>query len=146
MRGFLTIAMLACCSIGMAQEKTVAAGRPKAETFSGCVTPSTQDRGKLVLKTEDSCSELDGKALVAGKLSGHVVTLDGVLSLAQGSDPETIAVSSVKGIGETCSETCKLQPPGSRGLPRKKGGVVGKVGGTPGAQPTKPASPDDPKN
>lgn len=129
--GVFVFALLPC----YAQDRN--AQKPKSEIISGCVTPSTQDKGKLVVRSKDSCSELGGKQAVAGRLSGHIATLEGTLTEATSADPETFTILSVKEIGQTCTETCTLEPPGSRGLKRK----MGKLGGTAGAKDTKPTEP-----
>ena len=114
------------------------AERSKLEIFTGCVTPSTQDKGKLVLRSKESCSELAGNLVSASKLAGHTVTLEGALAPASGPEPETLTVSAVKQVGEACSSTCSLEPPGSRGLGKKKGEAIDKIGGTPGNSKTEP--------
>ena len=110
------------------QGKTPAAAKSQ---MSGCVTRSKAVPDALVLRSKESCSQLAG-SLAKDSLVGHEVSLEGRLSVATDKMPETLQVTGVRSVGEACSATCVLEPPGKRGL-RKKETPAGE-GSTPGAQ------------
>ena len=95
---------------------------------------STADKSTLILSGESVCAKLNGN-FSSDKLIGHEVDLKGVLTERTASTPASIQVDSVNSIGKSCSNTCSLRPPGTRGLGGEK---PGKEGGTPGAAPKTP--------
>ena len=110
--------------------------QPAPTSYSGCVQRSTADKDTLILNGETVCAKLTG-TFSADKLAGHEVDLKGVLTERTAATPASIRITSVTSIGKSCSNTCSLQPPGTRGL-NKGGEKPGKEGGTPGAAPTQP--------
>jgi hypothetical protein len=110
--------------------------QPAPTGYSGCVKRSATDKDILILSGENVCAKLTG-TLATDKLVSHEVDLKGVLTERTTSNPASIRIASVTSIGKSCSRTCSLQPPGTRGL-NKGGEKPGKEGGTPGAAPTQP--------
>ena len=108
---------------------------PAQANFQGCVQRSTADKSTLILSGETVCAKLTG-AFSPEKLLGHQVDLKGVLTERTVSTPASIDVGSVNSVGKSCSNTCSLQPPGTRGL--RGGEKPGKEGGTPGMAPKTP--------
>ena len=109
---------------------------PAPSNYTGCVQRSTSDKDVLILSGETVCAKLTG-TFSADKLAGHEVDLKGVLSERTPANPAAIRVTSVTSVGKSCTNTCPLKPPGTRGL-NKGGEKPGKEGGTPGAAPTTP--------
>jgi len=109
---------------------------PAPANFAGCVQRSTTDKNILILSGETVCAKLTG-TFSSEKILGHEIDLKGVLILTErtASTPASIQVDSVNSIGKSCSNTCSLRPPGTRGLGGEK---PGKEGGTPGAAPKTP--------
>jgi len=105
---------------------------PAASSYAGCVQRSTADKNTLVLSGESVCAKLTG-SFSAEKLIGHDVDLKGVLTERTAANPAAIHVDSIDSVGKSCSNTCSLQPPGTRGL--RGGEKPGKEGGTPGMAP-----------
>jgi hypothetical protein len=103
--------------------------------FAGCVQHSTTDKNTLILSGESVCAKLTG-TFSSEKLLGHEVDLKGVLTERTASNPASIQVGAVNSVGKSCSNTCSLQPPGTRGL--RGGEKPGKEGGTPGMAPKTP--------
>jgi hypothetical protein len=132
------ILILTLCAIpSLAQTPTQTPARPPTPSnYSGCVQRSATDKDTLILSGETVCAKLTG-TFSADKLAGHEVDLKGVLTERTTSTPAAIRVTSVTSIGKSCTNTCPLQPPGTRGL-NKGGEKPGKEGGTPGAAPTQP--------
>lgn len=108
---------------------------PAASAYAGCVQRSTTDKNTLVLSGESVCAKLTG-SFSAEKLIGHEVDLKGVLTERTTANPAAIRVDSIDSVGKSCSNTCSLQPPGTRGL--RGGEKPGKEGGTPGMAPKTP--------
>ena len=104
---------------------------PAPANFAGCVQRSTTDKNILILSGETVCAKLTG-TFSSEKILGHEVDLKGVLTERTASSPASIQVDTVNSIGKSCSNTCSLRPPGTRGLGGEK---PGKEGGTPGAAP-----------
>ena len=100
----------------------------KSTVYAGCATSLPQAKEMLVLATADACYLLSGSA--PADIAGHQVQLSAALIPQQGMQPITLQVTSVKSVKAACSQTCILQPPGTRGLgPKDK---PGREGGTPG--------------
>ena len=137
-RSFLVIFAALACLPARAQNPAPApqASTPSAPAaFSGCVQKEQGNPANLILSTSTVCARLTGKA-AAAKLAGHQVDLTGVLIPRTSTVAASIQVKSVSNVGATCSETCALQPPGTRGLhSSKKNEVPGSEGGTPGVAP-----------
>lgn len=134
-----TLPILTLCAIpSLAQTatQTPAHPAPTPSNYSGCVQRSTNDKDTLILSGETVCAKLTGN-FSADKLAGHEVDLKGVLTERTTSIPAAIRVTSITSTGKSCTNTCSLQPPGTRGL-NKGGEKPGKEGGTPGAAPTQP--------
>ncbi len=129
----VSLVAIAGCAASWGQET-----KPAKTVVEGCVTRSTMVHDVLVLRSKDSCVQLAGEA-AKDSLLGHVVTLNGTLSEATSKAPETLQVMSVNHVGEICSETCTLEPPGRRGLRKKE--VPAGPASTPG-ETQKPQSPD----
>jgi hypothetical protein len=108
---------------------------PPAANFSGCVQPAPADKTTLILSGETVCAKLTG-TFSSEKLLGHEVALKGVLTERTASSSASIHVGSINSVGKSCSNTCSLQPPGTRGL--RGGEKPGKEGGTPGMAPKTP--------
>lgn len=110
--------------------------KPPAPTaYSGCVQKAP-DSSDLVISTPKVCALLTGK-VSADTLVGHQVELTGILTPRTSSAAASIQVNSVGSVGKTCTETCALHPPLSRGLHRPNDGMVpGSEGGTPGLTTT----------
>lgn len=129
------IVALCFCSIALECSAQTAQhpAAPVASHFSGCIQHSTSDKDTVILSGETVCAKLTG-TFSSEKLLGHEVDLKGVLTERTAATPASIRVSSVTSVGKSCSNTCSLQPPGTRGLrgPEKPG----KEGGTPGMAPT----------
>jgi hypothetical protein len=123
--GMALIAGQAC-----GQTATVAKTAPSQAKFAGCVQRLTTEKDTLVLSGDTVCAKLSGR-FHAADLAGHEVELEGVLTERTAGNPARISVSRVTSVGESCSSTCALQPPGTRGL-GKGGQTPGKEGGTPG--------------
>lgn len=109
---------------------------PTASSYAGCVQRSTADKDTLVLSGETVCAKLTGSRFTPEKLVGHEVDLKGVLTERTTTNPAVIRVDSIDSVGKSCSNTCSLQPPGTRGL--RGGEKPGKEGGTPGMAPKTP--------
>jgi hypothetical protein len=127
-----SIALIAVfmASAGYAQESGTSPAKPAA--FSGCVQKASGSSNTLVISGAAVCATLKGK-LAEEKLIGHQVDLKGVLTARTASVAASIEVQSVEKIGESCSDVCKLQPPGTRGLrPPRDHEIPGTEGGTPG--------------
>ena len=107
---------------------------PAPANFAGCVQHSATDKNILILNGETVCAKLTG-TFSSEKILGHEVDLKGVLTERTTSNPASIDVRAVNSIGKTCSSTCSLRPPGTRGLGGEK---PGKEGGTPGMAPKTP--------
>jgi hypothetical protein len=107
---------------------------PAPANFAGCVLRSTTDKNTVILSGESVCAKLTG-TFSSEKLLGHEVDLKGVLTERTASSPASIEVGAVNSVGKSCSNTCSLRPPGTRGLGGEK---PGKEGGTPGAAPKTP--------
>jgi hypothetical protein len=108
---------------------------PPAANFAGCVQRSTVDKSTVILSGETVCAKLTG-TFSSEKLLGHEVDLKGVLTERTAASPASIHVGSINSVGKSCSNTCSLQPPGTRGL--RGGEKPGKEGGTPGMAPKTP--------
>jgi len=108
---------------------------PAAANFAGCVQRSAADKNTVVLSGETVCAKLTG-SFSSEKLVGHEVDLKGVLTERTAANPAAIRVGSINSVGKSCSNTCSLQPPGTRGL--RGGEKPGKEGGTPGMAPKTP--------
>jgi hypothetical protein len=108
---------------------------PHPTKFAGCVQRATTDKSTVILSGETVCAKLTG-TFSAEKLIGHQVDLKGVLTERTAANPASIQVGSINSVGKSCSNTCSLQPPGTRGL--HGGEKPGKEGGTPGAAPKTP--------
>jgi len=106
---------------------------PAAAKYSGCVMRLDADKDTLEINTATTCAKLTGK-FVASDIAGHEVDLTGVLTAGSGKIPASLSVGSVTSVGKSCSSTCSLLPPRSRGL-GKGGELPGKEGGTPGVAP-----------
>ena len=131
----LGLAIFAVGAAGVAdyaQDSNTAASA-KSASFSGCVQKGSGSDNLLVISGATVCATLKGKLAVPG-LVGHQVDLKGVLTPRTTSTATSIEVESVDKVGEGCSDVCKLQPPGTRGLrpPPKDHEVPGSEGGTPG--------------
>ena len=108
------------------QAQTPAAANPTM--YVGCATVLPQANNTLVLSSAGSCFLLGGS--VTSALVGHQIQVNAVLVPQQGVQPISLQVKSVVAVKAACSQTCTLQPPGTRGLgPRDK---PGREGGTPG--------------
>lgn len=103
-----------------------------ASNYTGCVQRSTTDKNTLVLSGESVCAKLTG-SFSSEKLAEHEVDLKGVLTERTAANPAAIRVDSVDSVGKSCSNTCSLQPPGTRGL--RGGEKPGKEGSTPAMAP-----------
>jgi hypothetical protein len=127
---------LGICAIAVAclSQATPHPATPAASTYAGCVQRSTADKSALILSGESVCAKLTG-SFSSDKLIGHEVDLKGVLTERTASTPASIQVDTVNSIGKSCSSTCSLRPPGTRGLGGEK---PGKEGGTPGMAPKTP--------
>jgi hypothetical protein len=127
----IALAAVLMASAGYAQESgNTSPAKPTA--FSGCVQKASGSGNTLIISGEAVCATLKGK-LAEEKLIGHQVDLKGVLTARTASVAASIEVQSVEKIGESCSDVCKLQPPGTRGLrPPKDHEIPGTEGGTPG--------------
>jgi len=110
------------------------ASPPAEAKYTGCVERLATDKDVLVLSGDTVCAKLTGK-FTAADLAGHEVELKGVLTARTPGAPASISVGSVVLVGKSCSDTCSLRPPGTRGL-GKGGETPGKEGGTPGLAPT----------
>ena len=108
---------------------------PAPANFAGCVQRSTTDKNTVILSGETICAKLTG-TFSSEKLLGHEVDLKGVLTERTASNPASLKVGAVNSVGKSCSNTCSLQPPGTRGL--RGGEKPGKEGGTPGMAPKTP--------
>jgi hypothetical protein len=129
--------ILCLCSIAtqcLAQTTPHPAATP-ASNFAGCVQRSPTEKDTVVISGDSICAKLTG-SFSSEKLIGHQVDLKGVLTERTTTSPAEIRVGAVNSIGKSCSNTCPLQPPGTRGL--RGGEKPGKEGGTPGAAPTTP--------
>lgn len=137
-RNIVTRTFVLCvCSIAMPCLGQAAShpATPASSNFAGCVQRSTTDKSTVILSGESICAKLTG-SFSSDKLIGHEVDLKGVLTERTAASPATINVGSINSVGKSCSNTCSLQPPGTRGL--RGGEKPGKEGGTPGAAPTTP--------
>ena len=103
-----------------------------ATTFAGCVQRSTTDKNTVILSGETVCAKLTG-TFTSEKILGHEIDLKGILTERTATNPASIQVGAINSIGKSCSNTCSLQPPGTRGL--RGGEKPGKEGGTPGMAP-----------
>jgi hypothetical protein len=130
------IIILSLCTIALPclSQTTPQPTTPPAANFAGCVQRSTADKNTFVLSGESVCAKLTG-TFSSEKLLGHEVDLKGVLTERTPSSPASIDVHAINSIGKSCSNTCSLHPPGTRGLGGEK---PGKEGGTPGAAPKTP--------
>jgi len=109
---------------------------PAPATYSGCVQKAPDSTTDLVISTAKVCALLAGKVSV-DTLAGHQVELTGILTARTASAAASIQVNSVGSVGKSCTETCALHPPLSRGLHRPADGMVpGTEGGTPGLTTT----------
>lgn len=108
---------------------------PTASSFAGCVQRSATEKDTIVISGDSICAKLTG-SFSSEKLIGHQIDLKGVLTERTTSTPASIRVGAITSIGKSCSSTCSLQPPGTRGL--RGGEKPGREGGTPGAAPTTP--------
>ena len=138
----LMMAALAPAAIA-AQETTAATSgsatpAPKESTQTGCVTALPNFDGVYVLATSDACLLLRGD-YDAQKMANHVVTLKGVFTEPAGTPPRHLEVHSTEKIADVCTQTCKPGPGKSRGLHGSE--KPGSNGGTAGAAPTIPTSP-----
>jgi hypothetical protein len=111
---------------------------PKESTQTGCVTAVPNFDGVYVMATSDACLLLRGD-YDAQKLANHVVTLKGVFADASENPPRHLEVHTTVKIADACSQTCKPGPPKTRGLHGKE--KPGSNGGTAGAAPTIPTTP-----
>jgi hypothetical protein len=130
------IAICACSFAMQCLAQTVPhPAAPATSHFAGCVQHLATDKGTFILSGDTVCAKLIG-TFSSEKLLGHEVDLNGVLTERTAASPASIRVSSISSVGKSCSNTCSLQPPGTRGLrgPEKPG----KEGGTPGMAPTTP--------
>ena len=117
-------------AIGLAQPPAQPDSAAPVETkHSGCVMRPDPDKDTLVINTATVCAKLTGK--LAADIAGHEVDLTGVLTAGSRTGPASISVSSVGSVGKSCSSTCSLLPPKTRGL-GKGNELPGKEGGTPG--------------
>jgi hypothetical protein len=127
----LLLCAIATTCLGQSASPPIA---PPAASFTGCVQRSTTDKTILILSGETVCAKLTG-TFSSEKILGHEVDLKGVLTERTASNPASIDVRAINSIGKSCSSTCSLRPPGTRGLGGEK---PGKEGGTPGAAPKTP--------
>ena len=125
----LCICLIALSCLGQAAPHPMP---PISSSFSGCVNSGVTDKNTIILSGESVCAKLTGN-FSAEKLIGHQVDLKGVLTERTPTTPANIHVESIHSIGKSCSNTCSLQPPGTRGLEKP-----GKEGGTPGMAPKTP--------
>lgn len=128
------ILTLSLCAIAIPclSQATPHSTTPVPTTFAGCAQRSTTDKNIVILSGETVCAKLTG-TFSSEKLLGHEVNLKGVLTERTASNPASIQVGSINSVGKSCSNTCSLQPPGTRGL--RGGEKPGKEGGTPGMAP-----------
>ena len=141
----LLIAFAAC--FAGAQASAQAPANPPAPpkplapaTYSGCVQKAPDSTTDLVISTAKVCAVLTGKVSV-DTLAGHQVELTGILTPRTSSAAASIQVNSVGSVGKSCTETCALKPPLSRGLHKPADSAVpGSEGGTPGLT-NKPTTP-----
>jgi hypothetical protein len=129
---------MAAQAAGAAPATTSADTPPKESTQTGCVTALPNFDGVYVLATSDACLLLRGD-YDAQKVANHVVTLKGVFTEAAGTPPRHLEVRSTEKIADACTQTCKPGPAKSRGLHGSE--KPGSNGGTAGAAPTIPTSP-----
>lgn len=106
---------------------------PAVSKYNGCVMRLDSDKDTLVINTATTCAKLTGR-FVASDIAGYEVNLTGVLTAGSGKIPASLSVGSVTSVGKSCSSTCSLLPPRTRGL-GKGGELPGKEGGTPGVAP-----------
>jgi len=138
----LAASLLIACSLALLPSNAVAqsaqppATAPADVTYKGCVQSLPTDKETLVLSSDTVCARLTGK-FAAADLAGHEVELKGVLTPRSPGVSASISVGSVVSVGKSCSSTCSLRPPGTRGL-GKGSEKPGKEGGTPGLVPTQP--------
>lgn len=129
--GAIALVVVFTASAGYAQESGKASPA-KPVAYSGCVQKAPGSSNTLVISGPAVCATLKGK-LSEEKLIGHQVDLKGVLTPRTASVAASIEVESVEKVGESCSDVCSLQPPGTRGLrPQKDHEIPGTEGGTPG--------------
>jgi len=124
-----------CAIAPCSGQATPNAAPPAASNFAGCVQRSTTDKDTVILSGESVCAKMTG-SFSPEKLIGHEVDLKGVLTERTAANPAAIRVASITSIGKSCSDSCSLQPHGTRGL--RSGEKPGKEGGTPGVAPTNP--------
>jgi hypothetical protein len=127
--------MLICLQIAAQQPEGSPAATPKQAipaTYEGCVSKLPK-LDKYVLATQDRCMLLSGN-FKAGQVADRWVALHGLLLEASGMDPLTLQVDSPAVVKNSCTQTCKLVPPGTRGVHGKE--KPGSDGGPPGV--TKP--------
>ncbi len=115
---------------------TPAPERTTPARYEGCVAklPNVE---RYVLATGNRCMLLAG-GFNPKEVADHLVVLHGLLLEPTGMDPLTLKVDAPAVIKNACTETCKLVPPGTRGVHGKE--KPGSEGGPPGA--VKP--PDQP--
>jgi hypothetical protein len=142
--GIIVRLIFAVIAGAFASAGTTAAAQPSATAqtgspasavakYSGCVMRLEADKDTLVINDATVCAKLTGK-FVAADIAGHEVDLTGVLTAGTRTVPAAIGVSGVSNVGKSCSSTCSLLPPRTRGL-GKGGELPGKEGGTPGVAP-----------
>jgi len=131
----LTALTLCLSAISSLSQTTPHPVTPAPSNFAGCVQRSTTDKDIIILSSESVCAKLTGN-FAPEKLVNHQVSLKGVLTERTADTPAIIRIGSVGSVGKSCSDSCSLQPPGTRGL--RRGEKPGKEGGTPGIAPTIP--------
>ena len=128
--------LVASCLVSEAMGQAGAAAATHPMSYSGCVSKVPNTDNSYALAAGGRCYLLRGTFKGSDLLDKDVV-LRGVVAEATGRLPMTLKVESTTAVKESCSKTCTLQPPGSRGLNGDE--KPGREGGTPGAtEPDKP--------
>lgn len=130
----LSVLLLYPCYAGAQQAPSEARPAPPAKplpaTYEGCVSKLPKAE-RYVLATASQCMLLDGDIKPA-VIASHLVKLHGLLLEPNGTDPLTLRVDRIEAIRDACPETCKLLPPGTRGIhgkekPGSEGGPAGVI-------------------
>ncbi len=130
------VALSGIASTGLiAVAQTTPAEKAVPEKVVGCVTQQKDAPGFYVISAQDRCMQLSGK-FDAAKFVNHRVTFHGLLSEATSTTPSTLKITDPGVVGDACTQTCELVPPGHRGLHGHP--VPGTEGGTHGAAPIEP--------
>jgi hypothetical protein len=139
------LSISACCCISfigsVAQEPPATKPPPpKAAAapanYEGCVSKLPK-LDQYVLATADACMLLTGD-VQSQKIADRLVVLHGVLLEPSGMAPLTLKIDRTVEVKNLCSQTCKLEPPGTRGVHKKKKEEPGTEGGPPGVAPPPP--------